>query len=151
MVLRAELLPPAVDRRRLDETEREIGRIEELVRKDDASAPAEIAAFNARTGHTYLAVDFAAYEGSRSLAAFALEAARPARPRVAGVTRPELVELVRLVQAAGPESAWYLRALQANVSHPRVADLLFHPPLRLRHASPERIVEELLRYRSLAF
>ncbi len=148
--LRAELVPPLVSRQRLDELCREIQRIADLVVCGAESTDEEIRAFNARTGHDYSAVDFAEYGGSRSLVEFALEAARPARPRIADITTDELVEIVRRLLAGAPESDYYLRLLKANVSHPRVSDLIFHPPAELRDASAQQIVDEALGYRPIA-
>ncbi|MFI5531250.1 hypothetical protein ACIA8O_22235 [Kitasatospora sp. NPDC051853] len=150
MDLRAELVPPSVSRQRLDEVSREILRIADLLLSDSGDPDEEIRAFNERTGHDYAALDFAEYYGSRSLAEFAVEAARPARPRVADVTRDELVEIVRRILAGDPEGGYYLRLLEANVTHPRVSDLIFHPPAELRGASAGRIVDEALGYRPIA-
>ncbi|MEU3573943.1 hypothetical protein AB0E96_36840 [Kitasatospora sp. NPDC036755] len=165
MDLRAELTPPPVSERHLAEARREITRIAALVLDRAANAGEEtgreaIAAFNARTGHRCTACDFAAYDGGRGLADFAREAARPpAPPRVADVTRTELVEIVRRLLAAGPDSHHYLRLLEANVAHPRVADLVFHPPAAPHdtdteadatpEAGAERIVDEALAYRPI--
>ncbi|GAA4984740.1 hypothetical protein [Kitasatospora paranensis] len=150
MDLRPELLPPSVPQLELDELCREIERIAGMLTADQAGAERAIAAFNARTGHDYGPLDFAEYDGSRDLVDLAVEAARPARPRVPGITRDELVELVRRVLAAAPESHHCLRLLDANVPHPRMADLIFHPPARLRDASAVQIVDEALRYRPIA-
>lgn len=150
MDLRPELLPPSVSRERLDELCREIERIADLVATRSDAANEAVAAFNAATGHDYAALDFATYGGSRSLRGFAGEAARPARPRVPDITRDELVEVVRRLLTATPDTDWYLSLLEASVSHPRVADLLFHPPAGLRDASAEQLVEEALRYRPIA-
>lgn len=143
-------MPPSVSQQRLDELCREIERIAELVLAGAESADDEISAFNAKTGHGYVALDFTKYHGSRSLGEFALEAARPARPRIADVTRDELVEVVRRILAGGPGSDYYLRLLEANVSHPRVSNLVFHPPVELRGGSTEQIVDEALRCRPIA-
>ncbi|MFJ9523660.1 hypothetical protein ACIRPK_36205 [Kitasatospora sp. NPDC101801] len=150
MDLRAELLPPSVSRQRLDELSREIERIAEVVLVGDESVDDEIKAFNAKTGHDYVALNFAEYDSSRSLGEFALEAARPARPRIADVTTDELVEVVRRILAGDPECDYYLRLLEANVPHPRVSDLIFHPPVELRDGSAEQIVDEALSYRPIA-
>lgn len=147
MDLRAELTPPQVSRQRLDELCSEILHIADLVLCGSGSADEGITAFNARTGHNYVALDFAEYDGSRNLVEFALEAARPARPRIADITTDELVEIVRRLLASDPESDYYLRLLEANVSHPRVSDLIFHPPAELLDASAEQIVDEALKYR----
>lgn len=120
--LRPELLPPPVSRHRLDELCAEVERIADLLEARAEAAGEAIAAFNAMTGHDYTAFDFAEYAGSRSLEEFAREAARPARPVVADITRDELVEIVCRLLTATPESDYYLRLLQANVSHPIAAD-----------------------------
>ncbi|UGY95319.1 bacteriocin immunity protein [Streptomyces gobiensis] len=83
------------------------------------------------------------------MAEFAREAARPPRLRVADITRGELVEIVRRLLAADPESGYYVQLLEANVSHPRVSDLVFHPSDDLQDASAEEIVDEALKYRPI--
>ncbi|MGC4985905.1 hypothetical protein ACLQ18_35715 [Streptomyces sp. DT193] len=150
MNLRPELLPASVSRQRLEELCTEVERIADLLKTAPEAAGEAIAAFNAMTGHDYEALDFAEYYGSRSLEEFAREAARPARPVVADITRDELVEIVRRLSMAGPESDYYLRLLEANVPHPRVSNLVFHPSEHLRDASAEQIVDEALRYRPIA-
>ncbi|MDH6120252.1 hypothetical protein ABH930_006214 [Kitasatospora sp. GAS204A] len=99
------------------------------------------------TERTY---NFAEYDGSRSLDEFALEAARPARPRIEDITTDELVEIIRRLLAGGPESDYYLRLLEANVAHPRVSDLIFQHSAELPDASAEQIVDEALKYRPIA-
>ncbi|MFI8348678.1 hypothetical protein [Streptomyces sp. NPDC085596] len=146
MDLRPELLPPPVGRKRLDELRDEVERIAELLETDLVAAGEAIVGFNAMTGHEYVALDFAEYDGSRSLEDFAREAARPARPMVADVTRGELAEIVRRLLLADPESDYYLRLLQANAPHPQVGELVFHSP----GASAEQIVNEALKYRAIA-
>ncbi|MCC5477986.1 hypothetical protein [Streptomyces barringtoniae] len=85
---------------------------------------------------------------SRDLEQFALEAARPAWPRVPDVTRDELIELVRRVragQAAGdPGADYHLLVLEVNVAHPRPFGVIE------QDAPPERIVDELLAHRPIA-
>ncbi|MFF2198737.1 hypothetical protein [Streptomyces sp. NPDC058157] len=150
MDLRPELLPPPVSRQRLNELCAEVGRIAELLVARPEVAGEAIAAFNAMTGHDYEALDFAEYDGSRSLEQFAREAARPARPVVADITRDELVEIVRRLLTASAESDHYLRLLEANVPHPRVSNLVFHPSDILQDPSAEQIVDEALSYRPIA-
>ncbi|MER6030728.1 hypothetical protein [Streptomyces sp. NPDC001851] len=150
MDLRAELLPPPVSRQRLDELGAEVERIVDLLEARPEAADEAIAAFNAMTGHDYVALNFAEYYGSRSLEEFTREAARPARPVVADITRDELVEMVRRLLRADPESDYYLRLLEANVSHPRVSDLVFHPSDALKDVSAEQIVDEAVKYRPIA-
>ncbi|WP_326686535.1 MULTISPECIES: hypothetical protein [unclassified Streptomyces] len=151
--LRPELLPPPVDEERLAELGREIERVAGLVARDgpaDAAAEEAVAAFNARTGHAYSAADFASYAGWRSLADFAREAARAHRPHVEGITRSELAEIIRRIQAADPETDHYLRLLDACVPHPNPSDLIFHPPPELRDAPPEALADAALAHRAIA-
>ncbi|MCG7525917.1 bacteriocin immunity protein [Streptomyces sp. OfavH-34-F] len=150
MDLRPELLPPPVSRQQLNELCTEVERIAELLTVHPEVAGGEIEAFNAMTGQDYVALDFAEYDGSRSLEEFAREAARPARPVIADITRDELVEIVRRLLTGSEESDYYLRLLEANVSHPRVSDLVFHPSDILQDPSPEQIVDEALKYRPIA-
>ncbi|MFJ3205890.1 hypothetical protein [Streptomyces sp. NPDC086989] len=150
MDLRPELLPPLVSRQRLDELCAEVERIADLLETRREAAGEAITTFNAMTGHDCGALDFGEYGGNRSLEKFAQEAARPARPVVADITRDELVEIVRRLLLAYPESDHYARLLEANVSHPRVSGLVFHPSNNLRGASAEQIVDEALKYRPIA-
>lgn len=138
-----------MDRQRLEELCAQIERIAGLVSADPEGADEAIDSFNTRTGHEYGVHSFATYHGSTSLEEFATEAARPARPVVADVTRDELAEIVRRLRDGHPESDYYLRLLEANVPHPRVSDLLHHPPEHLQDASAERIVDEALGYRPI--
>ncbi|MFE0629787.1 bacteriocin immunity protein [Streptomyces sp. NPDC058864] len=151
MDLRAELLPPPVTPERLAEVAREIERIAGLTGCGEAAEKA-VAAFNERTGHDYRPSDFARYDASRGLEEFAREAARPARPRVADITREELVEIVRRVDAdpAGEDTDYYLLLFDCNTPHPRACDLLFHPPAGLEDAPPGRVVDAALAYRPIA-
>ncbi|GGM41069.1 hypothetical protein ACFFX1_18245 [Dactylosporangium sucinum] len=151
MELRAELCPPAVTPERVDALCAAIEAVEELLdRGDTGAAEAAIAAFNAGTGHDYTAYHFRTYAGSRDVEDFALEAARPARPKVAGVTRDELAEVVRRVRAGGPDTDYYVLLLTTNVLYPGVVDLIFHPPAELADASAAEIVDVALRYRPIA-
>ncbi|MEU3300958.1 hypothetical protein ABZ729_14200 [Streptomyces sp. NPDC006678] len=145
MDLRPELLPPPVSRQQLDELSAEIDRIADLLAERSEEA---IRAFNAMTGHDYVAYDFAGYSGSRSAEEFAREAARPARPRVADITRAELVEIVGRVLAGDQESDYFLHLLEVNVTHPGVTSLVFGPSSD--GVSAEEIVDEALRYQPIA-
>lgn len=149
MDLRPELLPLPVAPQRLQEISREIEKISHLL---DNHEPAEaaIAAFNEMTGHDYDAYKFAHYWRSCGLEDFAKEAARPAHPRVPDITRDELVEIVRRLQTADPETDYYLRLLAANVACPDVSGLIYWPPAELRDASAEQIVDAALSHRPIA-
>ncbi|MEV4331920.1 hypothetical protein AB0K02_15530 [Streptomyces sp. NPDC049597] len=148
MDLRPELLPPPVSPQRLEELCREIDRISRLVTDRATDADEAIRTFNAVTGHDYTAHTFTWYWESRDLEDVAREAARPARPRVADITRDELVEIVRRILAGDPETDYYLVLLEANVLHPRVTGLIFHP--QDDNASAEEIIDEALKYRPIA-
>lgn len=139
-----------MSQQRLDELCAEVERIAELLEARPEVAGQAIEAFNAMTGHGYVALDFAEYDGSRSLEEFAREAAWPALPVIADITRDELVEIVRRLLTADPESVYYLRLLEANMSHPRVNDLVFRPSDNLQDASAEQIINEALEYRPIA-
>ena len=108
-----------------------------------------MAAFAEATGHDYEAADFLGYAGSRTLEEFALEAARPAYPRVPDATREELVEVVRRILAGDTDAEYYLRLFTATVAHPAASNLIFHPPCELADAdaSAEQIVDAALAYR----
>ncbi|WP_020554401.1 hypothetical protein [Embleya scabrispora] len=158
--MRAELIPPVVDPGRQAEVAAEIERIGELIRGDGGSgaAVAAMAAFRVATGHDYRIGDFVEYHASRTLAEFALEAARPAWPRVADVTRAELVEIVRRILAGDAELDWYLLVLTANVPHPAVSDLIFGWPAQVAGplgsdddplGSAEEIVDAALAHRPI--
>ncbi|MFD7226933.1 hypothetical protein [Streptomyces sp. NPDC059881] len=148
MDLRPELLPPPVSRQQLDELSAEIDRIADLLAERSEDAEEAFRAFNAMTGHDYVAYDFAGYSGSRSAEEFAREAARPARPRVADITRAELVEIVGRVLAGDQESDYFLHLLEVNVMHPGVTGLIFGPSAD--GVSAEEIVDEALRYQPIA-
>ncbi|MEV6129811.1 hypothetical protein AB0M05_23735 [Streptomyces violaceusniger] len=150
MDLRSELVAPAVPTARLEELSREIERISELARRGERTGAEDaVEAFNEETGHQYVLLDFVDHGGWRSLEDFAREAARPAWPKVPDITRDELVELVRRILTADPEAEYYTRLLQVNVPHPRVTDMIFHPPAELLNASAEDIVDAALRYRAI--
>jgi hypothetical protein len=151
MELRPEFLPTVVPAARVRELAREIERIEELLQRGErAAAEAAIAAFNEDTGHDYGPYHFLGYAGSRSAEEFAREAARAACPRVPGITREELVEIVRRILEAGPDVHFYVLLFDSNVAHPRATDLIFHPPAELEDASPDQIVDAALAYRAIA-
>ncbi|GAA2740338.1 hypothetical protein [Kitasatospora cinereorecta] len=150
MDLRPELLPPAVDPRRLDALHTEIGRITDLLATGSTDADAAITAFNADTGHAYTVPDFADPCAARSLTDFATEAARPAHPRVPDITRDELAEIIHRIATGDRETDHYLRLLHASIPHPHLADLIFHPPAHLRDAPPHALADAALAYRPIA-
>ncbi|MEV6931196.1 bacteriocin immunity protein [Dactylosporangium sp. NPDC051485] len=68
----------------------------------------------------------------------------------ANVTRDELIEIVRRIQAADDDMDYYVLLLSTNVSHPGAIDLIFHPPADLADASPEAVIDAALSYRPIA-
>ncbi|MEO3783954.1 hypothetical protein ABGB12_11515 [Actinocorallia sp. B10E7] len=149
MDLRPELLPPPANEQRLQAISREIERICDLIQHGEPTDEA-ITLFNQSTGHHYGLQDFAEYQGSRDLADFALEAARPTHPRVPDITRHELVEIVNRILAVDPETDYYLRLLEANLAYPNISGLIFHPPAELQDASAEQIIDIALSYHPIA-
>lgn len=149
MDLRPELLPPTVNEQQLRTVSREIERISDLI-QHGGPADEAIMIFNQSTGHNYGLHDFAEYWGSRDLADFALEAARPAHPRVSGITRDELIEIVNRILTADPETDYYLLLLGTNLPHPNIPGLIYYPPAELQGASAEQIVDAVLSYRPIA-
>lgn len=149
MELRAELCPPLVAPQRVAELRTAIEVIASLLERG-GSADGEIAAFNAETRHAYAAHDFLNYWRSRSAEDFALEAARPARPKVADVTRDELIEIVSRILSVDGDTDYYVLLLETNVAYPRVANLIFWPPPELADASAETIVDVALAYRAIS-
>ncbi|MFI6874543.1 hypothetical protein ACIBL6_13970 [Streptomyces sp. NPDC050400] len=138
---------------RLDELSREIDRISDLVGERSPSAADAIRAFNDATGHAYTAFDFATSCSSRDVEEFALEAARPAFPRVADVTREELIEIVGRVLANTAAHDYYLLLLEVNLPHPAVSGLIYHPGDAFQgrqDATAEEIVDKALSYRPIA-
>lgn len=149
MELRPELCPPVVGPQRITELCVAIDMISGLLERNE-SADTALAAFNAETGHDYAAEYFLSYWESVDVVHFAIEAARPARPKVTNVTREELIEIVHRIQAVDDDIDYYILLLETNVLHPRVTSLIFHPPPELVNASPETIVDAALRYRPIA-
>ncbi|MBO2448243.1 bacteriocin immunity protein [Actinomadura barringtoniae] len=149
MDLRSELLPPLVNEQHLEALSQQIARISDRIQHNEPAAEA-IEAFNKLTGHHYAPHDFAEYWASRSLSDFALEAARPAHPRVPDITRDEVAELIKRIMAADPGTDYYLRILDASLSHPAITDLIFYPPAELQDASPEQIADAAMSHRPIA-
>jgi hypothetical protein len=150
MDLRPELCPPAVEPGRMAELLAAIEAIGAGVERGEP-VDAAIAVFNTMTGREYAVDRFRACRGRRDLQDFAVEAARPAWPKIADVTRDELIEIVRRILAGGDDDVdYYVLLLEVNVHHPGVIDLIFWPPPELADASPEEIIDAALSYRPIA-
>ncbi|OWR30353.1 hypothetical protein CDO73_10530 [Saccharibacillus sp. O23] len=174
MNLRGELLPRPVGAEELEEIERSVGEIEELLESGkEAEAAAAIEVFNARHARAYGEDDFRSRAGSMSRIEFALGAAQPRARRIADIAREELIEIVRRIQEpdrALDDQEWiveggqtnrlsdaaesgdrlaavqsfYLELLEAQVDMPDVSDLIFWDDLE-----PEEIVDRALAYRPI--
>lgn len=149
MELRPELSPPVISSLRIEQLCAAIHAVAELL-ESGGEARAEIAAFNEDTRHTYEPFDFMTYSSWRNVEDFALEAARPVWPKVPDVSREDLVEIVRRIQARDDDIHYYLLLLETNTVRPGVSDLISWPPPELVDASAEAIVDEALRYRPMA-
>lgn len=151
MDLRPELLPPPVAAERIAALSQDIERICDLLERsspETAAAAAAVADFNAATGHDYGLGAFCRYWESRNVEQFALEAARPAWPRIPDITRAELIEITQRVLngAADPDADYYLLLLRVNVPYPAVGGLIFGQP----ELTAEEIVDKALARRPIA-
>ncbi|MER7282248.1 hypothetical protein ABT369_48245 [Dactylosporangium sp. NPDC000244] len=142
MDLRPPLAAPAVPESRVERLCAAISHIEDLLEEGDAAEA--IAAFNADTGHAYEPYDFRNYYASRDIEDLALEAARPARPKVPDISRAELVEIVRRMRVVGRDQDYYMLVLETNTVRPGAA------ALALGDEPAEAVVDEILRYRPIA-
>jgi hypothetical protein len=159
MELREALVPKAPGPERRAELKRRVEEIEKaLERGEDASALIE--AFNQDTSRCYDARFFREYWRSQDIEDVVDEAAQPQPRRVPGITREELVEIVRRAMPTQPGfeprySAFYRKLFEANVAMPGAASLIDHPPAPKRRAavdwnpSPEEVVELVLAYRPI--
>ena len=129
MELGRELMPVPIPDARRNAVRRRSERIEATL---DAAEPAEslIREFNAFTGREYGEDMFRNYWRSISLEDFVRQAARPKPAPAPGVTRTELVEVVRraMPQNGDPEYEAYMEILDANVPVPCASGLIFYPP-----------------------
>jgi len=85
---------------------------------------------------------------------FARSALSPVPRRVEGVTRDDLLEIIREIRGEGrpmslreSELSYWLEFLAANIPNPRISDLLFYSE-NLKTA--EQVLDEASRYRPFA-
>ncbi len=119
-----------MDPARVAELVAEIERIEHLVETDHPDAAEAIARINESTGHDYGSSDFGDFY-ERSVEDLAREAARPAHPVVADVSRDELVELVRRSRLPTEDCDYYRLLFDVNVVQMRMR-------MRMRLRATER-------------
>lgn len=129
--------------------------VEDLLEQGQA-ADDEIAEFNLLVAGRYDARFFLTYNASRSADDVVRELSLLPPSRVAGITRDELLEIVRRAMpgAAGGRleyRAYYARLLDVNVSYPDASNLIYYPPEGWDGAagwdpSPEEIVQILEGY-----
>jgi hypothetical protein len=104
------------------------------------------------TGREYMPSDFEAIEARMSEEDFVREAALPAARIVPGITRDELIEIVRLAMTADSRDArYYCDLFDKNVPMPGASSLIYWPEdtkdWYRRHrdgsmATPEEIVDK---------
>lgn len=145
MELRSELCLPDIPPERIEALSAAIEHIETLVHSGKP-ADAEIAAFNADTGGDYDWTFFGGYAETMTAAEAAFGAALPVWPKVSDITRDELVELVRRVQADEENAGWFDHVLETNVPYFRVRDVYTHP----EEMTAEQIVDAALAWRPMA-
>jgi hypothetical protein len=157
--LRNELLPPQVSKARRQEIRR---RIEEIVAALDGGRDAEplISRFNELTGRRYRSDLFHEYWEAIGIEDFVTEASRPEPGKVDGISRAELIEVVRRAMAEPdtPDSDYYMELFEANVAMPHASSLIHYPPdyqagrddLSSYSPTPEAIVDRALSYRSIS-
>jgi len=127
MELRPELLPPRLD-------EAKVARLARLAEVIDGANPGqwevELAEFNRLAGTNLAFLDFQGTYGGEEHETWVrrvltYQAARP----VPGITRPELVELVRRIMSEEhPVNEAYMAIFDANVPMPSASNLVFYPP-----------------------
>jgi hypothetical protein len=128
MELRPELIPVSITDARRDAVRDRIRRIESAL---DAGENTDglIREFNEFTGREYSEDMFRNYWRSIDLEDFVRQAARPRPIPVPGVTRAELVEVVRraMPQNGDPDYEAYMEIFDANVPLPCASGLIFWP------------------------
>jgi hypothetical protein len=152
-MIRPELQPPQRDRETID---RLTELAEQVVAAVDSGVPYAglIAQFNAATHSSFTVGDFMGAAGSITMREFTRGALMPEPRRVPGVTRDDLLEIIRHVRGerrAGllseSELGYWIQFLEANIPNPRILDLLFHSE-HLQTA--EQVLDEASRYRPFA-
>ncbi len=152
-MIRPELQPPKRDRETIDHLTE---LAEYVVAAVDSRQPYAhlIAQFNAATQRSFTVGDFMGAAGSMTMREFTRGALMPEPRRVPGVTRDDLLEIIRHVRGARregllPESelGYWVQFLQAHIPNPRILNLLFDSA-HLQTA--EQVLEEALRYRPFA-
>jgi hypothetical protein len=152
-MIRPELQPPQRDRETID---RLTELAEQVVAAVDSGLPYTglIAQFNAATHRSFTVGDFMGAAGSMTMREFTRGALMPEPRRVPGVTRDDLLEIIRHVRGerrvgllSESELGYWIQFLEANIPNPRILDLLFHSE-HLQTA--EQILDEASRYRPFA-
>lgn len=152
-MIRPELQPPRRDKKTVDRLAK---LAEQVVDAVDSGMPYDqlVVQFNSATHRSFTVGDFMGAASSTTMREFARGALMPEPRRVEGVTKEDLLEIIRHVRGEStegllPESelSYYLGFLAANIPNPRISDLIFHSD-HLRTA--EQVLEEAQRYRPFA-
>jgi hypothetical protein len=148
-MIRSELQPPQCDQETLDRLTEVADQVLAAVDSGTPSAGL-IAEFNAATQRGFTVSDFLGAAGSMTMREFTRGALMPEPRRVPGVTREDLLEIVRHVRGerAGllPESelGYWIQFLAANIPHPHISELLFYSE---HLETAEQVLDEALRHR----
>jgi hypothetical protein len=155
MALRAELLLKPPSQEHVDRVREAVNDI--LLGLDRGEDIGERIKFlTGLTGRRYIPTDFEEIEARMDEEDFVLEAALPAARIVPGITRDELIEIVRLAMTAGPlDALYYCDLFDKNVPMPGASSLIYWPEdmkdWRRRHPdgsmsdynpTPEEIVDK---------
>jgi hypothetical protein len=125
MVLRAELMPPALD-------ESLVARLAGLASAIDGAPPGawedDLAEFNRLAGTDLKVEEFQGIYGGEEHADFVrrLLYAKQLRPDPA-ITVAELSEIVRRILSVSDDHDFYLQLFQVNCQHPSKSDLIYWP------------------------
>lgn len=131
-----------------------VGRLADLANRVDGASPEEaaddVAEFNRLAGTSFTSRDFQGIHGAERHEAWVKRVLYGQLIRAAdGVTRDELIEVVRRAKPSGgsfAEHEAYLAIFDANVALPDASNLIFYPPAELGDdPDPERLVAWVLR------
>ena len=148
-MIRPDLRPPKRDQKMIDCLTL---LAEQIVEAVDSRLPYAtlIAEFNSSTQRNFTVGDFVGAASSMTMREFALGALIPEPHRVEGVTRDDLLEIIRRIRddrgeglLPDSELGYYVRFLAANIPNPRISDLLFHSD---HLGTAEHVLAEAMRY-----
>lgn len=148
MEIRHDLMPPVLD-------ESLVSRLTKLAEEIDCGQPeqaqSQLTEFNREAMTALEFIDFQGIYGGQTHDTWVRKVlAKPYERRVVGVTKQELVELVRRVMegdGADHEVEFWLSMLEINIPNERISDLIFWPDEYFddvnysQDLSPEQVIE----------